>query len=70
MNLFSSWKTTVVGILAAVAAAITLIVVPLLDGDPATVPAWGEAIPIILAALGIGALARDNDKSSESVGVK
>ena len=70
MKLFSSWKTTMVGILSAVATAITLVIVPIIDGDPATVPAWAEAIPIILAMLGFGIFARDNDKSSESVGVK
>jgi len=69
-KLLASWKTTLVGVLGAIATAITMIALPILDGDPATSPAWGEAIPLILTALGIGWFARDDDKSSESVGAK
>lgn len=62
-----SWKTTVAGIMAlviAVATAISLLV----DGDPETMPDWNV---VAEAAIGLGLLfARDNNKSSESVGAK
>lgn len=64
-----SWKTTLCGILGAVAAAITLVAQPLLDADPNTVPQWGAFLAAAAAALGL-VLARDNDKSSEDVGLK
>jgi hypothetical protein len=64
-----SWKTTLCGILGAVAAAITLVAQPLLDSDPNTVPQWGTFLAAAAAAMGL-VLARDNDKSSEDVGAK
>ena len=62
-----SWKTTLCGVLGAVAAAITLVAQPLLDADPATVPQWGPFSVAVTAAFGL-LFARDNDKSSEDVG--
>jgi len=64
-----SWKTTTCGILAAVAAGITLVAVPLLDEDPATVANWGAFGATLAAAIGL-LFARDNDKSSEDAGAK
>lgn len=64
-----SWKTTLCGILGVIAAAITLVVQPLLDGDPSTVPQWGAFVTAATAALGL-VFARDNDRSSEDVGIK
>ena len=63
-----SWKTTVAGI-AAIIAAISTAVAAQLDDDPNTVPNWGLVIPAIAAGAGLVA-ARDNDKSSEQVGAK
>jgi hypothetical protein len=64
-----SWKTTLCGILGVFAAAITLVAQPLLDGDPSTVPNWGALGVAVTTALGL-LLARDNDRSSEDVGIK
>lgn len=63
-----SWRTTIVGVLTA----ITLIapqLLALLDNDPATVFSLDLFIAG-LGAMGIGIFARDNDKSSENVGVR
>lgn len=64
-----SWKTTVCGILAAIAAGITWVAIPLLDEDPMTTPDWAAWIAAVAAAIGLW-YARDNDKTSESVGAK
>lgn len=64
-----SWKTTLCGILGAIAGAITLVAQPMLDADPNTVPQWGTFAAAAAAALGL-VFARDNDKSSEDVGAK
>jgi len=63
-----SWKTTVFGIcaiLTAVAGAVKLLV----DNDPATNPDWTAVCAAVAAGIGLIA-ARDNNKSSESVGAK
>ena len=64
-----SWKTTLCGILGVVAAGITMIAQPMLDGDPATIPQWGVFGTTVAAAVGL-LFARDNDRSSEDVGAK
>ena len=64
-----SWKTTLCGLLGIVAAGITMIAQPILDGDPSTVPQWAAFGTTIAAAVGL-LFARDNDKSSEDVGTK
>ena len=64
-----SWKTTTCGILAAVAAGITLVAVPLLDEDPATVANWGAFGATLAVAIGL-LMARDNNKTSEDAGAK
>lgn len=65
----SSWKTSSAGISAAITAFLTLIVVPITDSDPATVPQWGVFIPLLITAASSW-FARDNDKSSKDVGVQ
>lgn len=62
----ASWKTTLAGI-AALVAAITTAIAAQFDSDPATTAEWGIVITAVFAALGLTA-ARDNDKSSEDVG--
>ncbi len=64
-----SWKTSWAGIIGAVVAILTLVVVPLTDDDPNTAPLWTAAITAVLTALGLMA-ARDNDKTSEDVKTK
>jgi len=65
----SSWKTTTCGILGLVASGITMVAIPLLDADPATLAQWGTFAG--LAAVSIGAIfSRDNKVSSEDVGAK
>lgn len=61
-----SWKTTLAGI-AAIVAAVATAVSAQFDNDPATLPDWTMVIAMITAGVGL-VLARDNDKSSEQVG--
>ena len=63
-----SWKTTVAGI-CAILAAVAGALAAELDGDPATTANWTAVIAAVVAGLGLIA-ARDNDKSSEDVGAK
>ena len=63
-----SWKTTTLGILTLVGAAVAA-AKALLDNDPTTVPNW-EAV-ITAATAGFGLLfARDNNVTSEQAGAK
>jgi len=64
-----SWKTGVAGIVAGVAVVLTMVVVPLTDGNAETGVKWAEAITGVAIALGVYS-ARDDDKSSEEVGTK
>jgi len=48
-----SWRTTVCGVLAIIAAVGTLVVIPLLDGDVSTVPQWGLAVAAVTTAFGL-----------------
>jgi hypothetical protein len=63
-----SWKTTVAGIAAAVAAIGTAVNAQF-DNDPSTNAEWGLVIAAVSAAIGLFT-ARDNDKSSEDVDVR
>jgi hypothetical protein len=63
-----SWKTTVAGI-AAIVAAIALAVAHQLDADPTTVADWSTVITALMAGVGL-VLARDNDTTSEQAGAK
>ena len=65
----ASWKTTLCGVLGVVAAGITMIAQPMLDGDPSTLPQWAAFGTAAAAAVGL-LFARDNDRSSEDVGAK
>ena len=65
----ASWKTTLAGILAIVGAGITLVAIPILDGNPDTAPQFAEFISIAAAGF-VGLFARDNDVSSEKAGAK
>lgn len=63
-----SWKTSAAGIgaiLIAVGSALTAT----FDGDPATVADWGAVVAAVIAGIGLIA-ARDNDKSSQDVGIR
>jgi ABC-type cobalamin transport system permease subunit len=63
-----SWKTTVGGIgaiLAAVGGALNL----LFDNNPATNPDWTGVVSAVTAGVGL-IFARDNDKTSEDVKAK
>lgn len=63
-----SWKTTVAGV-GTILAAVGVAVAAQFDADPATVANWGAVVTSIVAGVGL-MLARDNDKTSEDVGVK
>lgn len=64
-----SWKTTVAGGLIALGFILPAIAA-WLDEDPNTIPNWGTALWSAAGALGLGAAARDSDKSSESSGAE
>lgn len=63
-----SWKTTVVGVLLALAAVIQD-VVSVLDDDALTNPDWNKTITLVAAAIAL-LLARDADKSDQDSGVR
>ena len=63
-----SWKTTGAGV-GAILIALGSALTALTDNDPATVVDWGSLSAALVAGLGL-LCARDNDKSSKSVGVK
>jgi len=67
----SSWKTTACGV-CGIIAAIAMGAKAILDGDPNTsIDIGGIVTAIAVLAPSIAAIfARDNDKSSEDVGVK
>ncbi len=60
-----SWQTTLLGVIAALVLILPQLQA-VLDADPATVASW-EAIATGLGMLGIGAVAKDGDKSTEDV---
>mgnify|MGYP001608007637 CR=1 FL=1 len=64
----NSIKTTVLGV-CSILAAVGGAGMALLDGNAATNVDWPTLIAAITAGVGLIA-ARDNDKSSEDVGVK
>jgi hypothetical protein len=63
-----SWKTTTAGI-AAIIAAVALAAEQQFDSDPATVADWAGVVTAVVTGIGL-LLARDNDRSSEDVGLK
>ena len=60
-----SWQTTALGIITALVLILPQLQAAI-DGDPATVASW-ELIATGLGMLGIGAFAKDGDKSTEDV---
>ena len=63
-----SWKTTALGILAGIGGIITQITA-LLDGKEEPVFSW-DLLLASLAVLGLGAISRDNNVTSEDAGAK
>ncbi|RMF95501.1 MAG: hypothetical protein D6727_10635 [Gammaproteobacteria bacterium] len=63
-----SWKTTLAGI-AAIVAAIALAIAHQFDSDPTTAADWSAVITALTAGVGL-VLARDNDKTSEQAGAR
>lgn len=63
-----SWRTTVAGWLAFIAAAAPE-VMAMIDSDPETVASWTLATPLFFAAIAL-TFARDNGVSSENAGAK
>ena len=63
-----SWKTTLAGV-AAIIAAIALAIAHQFDADANTVADWGAVAAAVAAGVGL-LYARDNDRSSEDVGIK
>jgi anti-sigma-K factor RskA len=61
-----SWKTTLAGV-AAIVAAVATAVSAQFDNNPATFPDWTLVIGMITAGVGL-MFARDDDKTSEQVG--
>ena len=62
-----SWKTTALGIAGAV-GLVLLALHAQLDADPDTIANWGNTIAEAAAMIGIGAMARDSDVTSEEAG--
>ena len=65
----ASWKTTACGILGILAAAITMVAIPLLDADPATNANFSGFLAVATPAIGL-LFARDNNVTSEQAGAK
>lgn len=63
-----SWKTTVLGLITGIMLILPQ-VATVIDGDPETNPEY-QVLLAGFAAMGIGGLARDNDKSSQDVGIR
>ena len=63
-----SWRTTVLGIIAALVILLTQ-AQAVLDDDPGTGVDWTK-VTEALAILGIGVAARDNKVTSEQAGAK
>ena len=62
-------KPKVASVLSLIAAALTLIVVPLLDGKPETIPQWEAFLAILTPSIGLW-FSRDNGTTSEQAGAK
>jgi hypothetical protein len=63
-----SWKTTAAGA-GTIIATLGTTLNQLFDGNPATNPDWNMVLPLLFTGC-IGLFARDNNVSSEQVGVK
>lgn len=63
----TSWKTTLSGV-CAIVTAVAAAVLAFVDDDPATKVEIATTIAAVMAGVGLIA-ARDNNKSSEDIGV-
>lgn len=63
-----SWRTTVAGI-SAIVAAVGGALQAMLDGNPATSPDWNTVVVAVVAGLGL-VFARDNRVTSEKAGAR
>jgi hypothetical protein len=63
-----SWKTTAAGV-AGIVGLLMMAFQAQFDEDPKTVAEWWMIVPVVISQIGL-LFARDNDKSSEQVGVK
>ena len=63
-----SWKTTTAGI-GAILVAVGSALSATFDADQTTVADWGAVVAAVIAGIGLLA-ARDNDKSSQDVGIQ
>jgi ABC-type Mn2+/Zn2+ transport system permease subunit len=63
-----SWKTTLFGV-CTILSALSGVGISLLDGNPATNPDWSVVVTACITGFGL-IFARDNNKSSEDVGIK
>lgn len=63
-----SWKTTLIGLISGIMLILPQIST-VLDEDPTTNPEY-QMILAGLAAMGIGGFARDNNKSSQDIGIR
>lgn len=62
-------KPKIIGVFGLISALIALILTPQFDNDPATVPQWAEFFALAWPNIALW-FARDNAKSSETVGAK
>lgn len=64
-----SWKTKLFGIAGLLVSTWQLIGAPILDSDPLTNPQWPTFLATATTAIGV-IFARDNNKTSEDIGIK
>lgn len=64
-----SWRTTAAGLVTVLTAFGGMVLTPMLDDKPETVPMWAEFVPMAITAMGL-LFARDNKVSSEAAGAK
>ena len=68
MKINGSWKTTVFGA-GGIFVIVANVASILLDGDPNTNPDWGVTFAALMPSIA-ALFARDNNKTSEDVGIK
>lgn len=64
-----SWRTTAAAIAVMAGTFITLVILPIYDGDPSTKAHWAEFFTALAGALGLYN-ARDDKVTSEQAGAK
>jgi len=65
----TSWRTSSFSIAGLISAVSALVIDPLLDADPLTIPNWREAVPLILIGIGLW-FSRDDAVSSKQRGIE